>query len=185
MLSDFQPSASSPFDSLPNEIVLKIMQYLDRTSLKEALQVDKRFYRLISQSTKIMPALPLTVGLFKGPANRDIEQFDRRYKEIVFKNIEEKKWFKYVKVALKKIGSDVVKVDFRDCQFPANGLFEVLSCFPSVEKVMLISMGKLMDTANQQVLDPDLFPQLKDVQVEFVKSVSQHFIESLSVIIHF
>lgn len=182
---DFKPTVPSPFDILPNEIVLEIMQYLKPKELQEALQVDKRFHSLITQSPKLMPNLPLTVGLYKGAENRAIETFNRRYNEISFKNIAENKWYKYMKQALTRIGSDVTKVTFKDCQFPVDGFVDILSCFPKVEKVNLISVGKFIELPNQKPIIPFRFPNLKDVQIEFINSVSWSFIKPLMSLIAF
>lgn len=172
MLQDFQPGNDSPFNRLPNEVVENILSYLDLKSLKASVLVDRRFNGLITQSPKIMPLLPLTVGRIKGSGNREILEFTRRYREINFDGIAANKWFKYMKEGLKSIGADVAKVNFKNCQFTVNGLKDVLSCFPNIEKLRIVSFYKSLDVKNEKPFNPNMFPKLTDVQLEFITSVS-------------
>jgi hypothetical protein len=170
MLLNYVPLQLSPFDNLPNEVIINIMCYLDRDSLKNALLVDSRFNKLGVQSLKVMKQLPLTVGNFKGARNREITEFNRRYRSINFKGIPANKWYKYMKQSLNRIGKDVSKVNFQDCQF--SDFFDIVSCFPNTEKMSLVSIRKFIDINCEQTLEPAMFPKLKQLKIEFITSVS-------------
>lgn len=171
MLVNFVPLQPSPFDNLPNEVIINILCYLDKQSLKNALAVDTRFNSIATNSLKVMKHLPLTVGLFKGAKNRDITEFHRRYQSINFKRIPANKWFKYMKQSLERIGKDVQRVNFEDCHFREGDFSDIISCFPNAEKLNLVSIGKFIDVSCDRIFEPQEFPKLKQLKLEFVTSV--------------
>lgn len=176
MLYDFVPLKQSPFDELPNELVETILRFLDPESLKQSMLVNRRFNQVISQSAKIMSQLPLTVRVTRGTENHDIADFKRRYREINFKGFAANKWFKYIRIGLRKLGANVAKVNFRDCCFNENGISDVLSCFPNVEALSIVSISRITTaTDNVRPLKHEMFPKLKKVQLELNASVSYQF----------
>lgn len=78
-----------------------------------------------------------------------------------------------MKESLSHIGKEATKVSFQDCLFKDQGFYEIVSCFPKAEKLSLISIGKFIDIACEQMLEPQMFPKLKQLKLEFVTSVSE------------
>lgn len=177
MFVDYVPIEESPFNILPDEVVELILSYLDLKSLKSCLCVDRRFNKLISSSMMIMQHLPITIGRLKDTTNHDILKFNRRYKEINFEEIAASRWFKYLLKGLKKIGKDIAKVRFNDCQFPAYGVIDVLSSFPNVEELK-IKATRGISIVHEKPVTPAMFPKLRKVELELVRNVS--FVLSIS-----
>ena len=169
MMLEFALSLPSPFDSLPNEIVHEVLEYLDSKDLKNASLVDKRFHTLIAKSQKIMRKLPLTVSAIKKSEFHDIDDFHRRYSKINFKDMPPSFWYNYLKNGLKKIGKDVTQVNFRVSRFPINGFVEALSCFPNVENVNLSCAQS--PAFEYQLIDPENNQKIKFLHMEYVRSV--------------
>lgn len=169
MLLDFNPSNLSPFDKLPDEIIDHILRFLDPAALKSAVQLDKRFHNIVIQSSKIMKHMPLTVKSYKGSKNQEIKDLSRHYQEVNFEGIAKNKWFKYMIESFKSFGSNVVRLNFKDCQF-SNGVTEILSCFPNVETLKLLSADAVTDMKSGPITSLR-FPKLVNVHVESVRLV--------------
>lgn len=165
----FDPSKLSPFKLLPDEMLVHILQFLDCGSLKCAVQLDKRFLGVVTQSSKIMKKMPLSVLPYDEAKNREIEKLNRRYQEVKFYDIPHDRWFNYMLDSLTTVGRSVETVNFNDCLF-SNGITDVLSCFPNVKKLNLISTG--VNDINSGPITSLMFPKLEAVCIECYSSVS-------------
>lgn len=151
----------SPFDVLSDEMILEITTYLDQASLKSLLEVSRTFNRIITQSRQTMKILPMTIRPFRASKNREIMDFNRVYRRMDFIAMPHNKWFKYVKENLRRIGQEVEKVTFTDCQFLKFS--EVLSCFPNIKTLKVL--GTFSDLESRPI-NPANFPKLERVKID-------------------
>lgn len=170
LMQGFDPSAPSPFDLLAKEVLEDIFSFLDRSSLKMALLVSKRWCSIISTLPKLMEQLPLTVSLSHGSENREMLKFQRRYHIVEFRDIG-KKLPKYIDNALMNIGSDVKTLYITSCSLQ-HKLLEVSRCFPRTENLVIDSRMWEFTKKPEQKLDATMAGSLKKLTINNVSRVS-------------
>jgi hypothetical protein len=159
---------SSPFEELANELLEQIFSFLDPTSLKNSLLVDKRWSAVISHSPMTMKFLPLTVGL-RGTAHREIKDFDRSYQEVRFKNIF-KSLPQYVSESLSRVGQHVKTIKYVRCGSYCKSL-ETLKLFPKVENIVFCYLQRQVPNSDYQLL-PAQISNLKSLKLGSNSNVS-------------
>jgi hypothetical protein len=161
----------SPFDALPDEVLEHLFKFLDRKSLKTSLQIDMRWKEVISNSLKVMNKLPLTISSSREDEFKEIQNFERRYRVIEFKEISEELPENMID-ALNKIGPNVETVTFSDCSYDQK-LLEVLNCFTKVENIV-IKVEKVDRSLKPKVqIDPNIIRNIKTLRIDRVVSVSE------------
>ena len=150
-------------------MTIEILSFLDVKSLKECLLLSTQFRDLISDSLKLMSKLKLTVGHFKrGPANRDILKFKRRYTDVNFSGVKSTMWFKYLLDGLQSVGQDVSRITIKNCSFTQNGFSNVMSSFP---KVQHLAITKSINLNQQAAIDPAVLSSLTNLSLMSIPSV--------------
>lgn len=132
MSKDFDASAPSPFDELPDEILEQIFKFLDDKSLLCSLLVNRRFCNVIEMSPNIMKKIPPIFDFFWGTEKPKDSKLQRRYSSILIidgQNTNQK----YAMKVLKKISRDVKTVNY--ISYGGENFYEILSLLPNVETV--------------------------------------------------
>jgi hypothetical protein len=165
MFQSFDPPAISPITNVPNELLEQIFTFLDPTSLKSSLLVDRRWNAIISSSPKTMELLPLTVRIVDETSCRklaELKTFKRCY-QVINIEIDEMNPSKNLLRTLTQIGQQVKTIKFVGRELNVKQL-EILKLFSEVENIELRSIWRSVNVSDHR-LHPTQLANLKSLKI--------------------
>jgi hypothetical protein len=148
----------SPFDSLPDEMLVAILKYLDAESLKNATLVNRKWSVIIGQSLKLMTKFQLKIlSCEKGKFRKVVRCFQRRYRCVTSYRLHSLNTrIEYKRLI--KLYYQLNEAHFLFCDFSESNCWDFLLACKNVRNLSLI--GNLNIEAHHP-FSPTDFPKLE------------------------
>lgn len=148
-------SVSNIIAAFPEELLLKIFDFLDMESLKNVTLVDTRWLDIVTSENVTMKKLPLTINGHHWRRNHMIGgKLNYNFYKVEINMI--KSFGTKMLSNLKKIGSNMREIEFAYCMVKEPKVFkDILNNFPKAEKLTFngCSFRKIYKESHDSVLE--------------------------------